>query len=93
MAALQPLELPEGMPTPAWCVQAAQALDAATRAGPDALKTVLPGEVACKLFDRCQALLHAEPTLLEVGGSVPAAAASIAAGSAGLQAGPCRANA
>lgn len=65
---LQPLELPEGDLTPAWCAAAAQALDAASRAGPASLKAVLPGEVASRLFDRCQALLHAEPTLLEVGG-------------------------
>lgn len=64
----EPLALPEGGTTPEWCASAAAALDDASRAGPASLKAVLPAEVACRLFDRCQALLQAEPTLLEVGG-------------------------
>lgn len=74
---LRPLELPAAL-TPAWCAQAAAALDAASRAGPAALKAVLPQDVVCALLERCQQLLQAEPTLLEVrpkaGGQAAAAA-------------------
>lgn len=62
---LRALELPAAV-TPAWCAQAAGALDAATRAGAAALKAVLPQDVVCALLERCQQLVHAEPTLLEV---------------------------
>jgi serine/threonine-protein phosphatase 5 len=62
---LRPLALPAAF-TPAWCAEAAAALDAASRAGPAALKAVLPQDVVCALLERCQQLLQAEPTLLEV---------------------------
>ena len=74
---LRPLELPAAW-TPAWCAEAAAALDAASRAGPAALKAVLPQEVVCGLLERCHQLLQGEPTLLEVWpkaeGQVPAVA-------------------
>ncbi len=74
---LRPLELPAAW-TPAWCAEAAGALDAASRAGPAALKAVLPQEVVCGLLERCHQLLQGEPTLLEVWpkaeGQVPAVA-------------------
>lgn len=57
----------EGKLTPEWVVQLAGALDTASRAGASHLKTVLPPDVCAALLDRCQRVLHLEPTLLEVG--------------------------
>lgn len=62
---LRPLELPAAF-SAAWCSEAAGALNAASQAGPAALKAVLPADVVCTLLERCQQLLQAEPTLLEV---------------------------
>lgn len=62
---LRPLELPAAF-SAAWCSEAAGALNAASQAGPAALKAVLPADVVCALLERCQQLLQAEPTLLEV---------------------------
>ncbi|PSC75899.1 Serine threonine-phosphatase 7 [Micractinium conductrix] len=56
----------EGKLTPEWVVQLAGALDTASRAGASHLKTVLPPDVCAALLDRCQRVLHLEPTLLEV---------------------------
>lgn len=63
MAAVQ---LPAAL-TPQWCGEVlGPALDAATRAGAPNFKAVLPLEAAIALMDRAQALVHAEPTLLQV---------------------------
>lgn len=62
------MELPAGEVTPEWCAALASALDEASRRGADNLKEVLPCSVAVALLDRVQAVLHGEPTLLEVGG-------------------------
>lgn len=63
---LRSIELTEEI-TPAWVTDTAAKLDAATRAGPAALKEVLAPETCCRLLERCQKLLHVEPTLLQVG--------------------------
>lgn len=63
---LQAIELAPDI-SATWVADAAAKLDAATRAGPDALKGVLSAETCCRLLDRCQKLLHGEPTLLQVG--------------------------
>ena len=68
---METLQLPEAV-TPDWIAQATVALDAASREGPQQLKSVLPAATCIKLLERCQQLLHAEPTLLEVGGAPPA---------------------
>lgn len=66
---LQELELPEATGFSAqWVANATARLDAASRVGPAALKQVLPADTCVQLLDRCQRLLHVEPTLLEVGG-------------------------
>ena len=62
---VQALQLPEAI-TPAWVAGVATSLDAATRLPPSDLQKLLPFEVCVQLLDRCQRLLQAEPTLLQV---------------------------
>ena len=57
--------------TPAFCAEMTAALDAATRVGPEALKTALPAETCVVLLDRCQRLIQTEPTMREVGWGRP----------------------
>ncbi|KAL4428044.1 hypothetical protein ABPG75_002133 [Micractinium tetrahymenae] len=63
---LAAITLPEDV-TPQWVAgDLAPKLDAASRAGVAQLKGLLPADVCAQLLDRCQRLLHLEPTLLEV---------------------------
>ena len=59
---------------PQFCAVMTAALDAASRVGPQALKSALPAETCVVLLDRCQRLLQTEPTMLEVGWPAPHAA-------------------
>lgn len=64
---LAAVALPEDV-TPQWVAgDLAPKLDAASRAGAAQLKAVLAPDVCAQLLDRCQRVLHLEPTLLEVG--------------------------
>lgn len=64
---LAAVALPEDV-TPQWVASdLVPKLDAASRAGAAQLKSVLPPDVCAQLLDRCQRILHLEPTLLEVG--------------------------
>ena len=64
-AMVVPLQLPVAI-TPTWVAGVATALDAATRLPPGELQKLLPFEVCVQLLERCQRLLQAEPTLLQV---------------------------
>ena len=62
---LEPLEVPKII-TPEWVIQARDALEKSTWLGVDALKQVLPKNVAVTILGRTERLLKEEGTLLEV---------------------------
>jgi hypothetical protein len=80
-AAALSIELPEkSADLTQWAAETARRLDAATRCPPETLPQVLSAETCCQLLERCQKVLHLEPTLLEVSRTSQLPLAAIVAG-------------